>query len=142
MIRYRSISRNTKSVTNSLTRAVLDLLAANHCLAWRQNNAPVPITETDDDGRRVIRGFRRASVRAGVPDIIGVAPDGTVLLVEVKRDRDILSADQRRFMKLAADNRAFVMVVRKIDDLLDLTSDEPQWWRRKWNTLPNWKEIE
>jgi hypothetical protein len=69
--------------------ACLVALAAAGCLVWRQNTGAYRLP----DGRTI-----RYGLCVGSSDIVGIAPDGRFLAVEVKSERGRASEAQERFV--------------------------------------------
>jgi hypothetical protein len=68
---------------------ILIALSQAGCLVWRQNTGAF----RDSDGV-----LRRYGLCVGSSDIIGIAPDGRFLAVEVKNERGRVSEAQERFV--------------------------------------------
>ena len=110
------IDRSPKARTarsNSLVLGCLTALRLAGCVAWRQNNIPVPL----GNGR-----FRRASVQPGIPDILACAPGGRLVAVECKSGTGRLSEGQRLFLTQLVECGALVAVIHRIEDMVELTA--------------------
>jgi hypothetical protein len=85
------------TTANDLTAVALGALTKAGCFVWRQNNVNVR--------GRTFRGLK------GVPDIIGVAPDGRFIGVEIKAEGDRISQPQMDFASavVARGGRCFVL---------------------------------
>ena len=55
----------------------------------------------------------------GVPDILGVLPDGRALLIEVKTARGRVSPHQEKFIQAARAAGALVIVARCVEDVME-----------------------
>lgn len=54
----------------------------------------------------------------GVPDILGVLPNGRFLGIEVKTSKGKVSAHQQSFINAINDNGGLVFVARSVDDVI------------------------
>lgn len=55
----------------------------------------------------------------GVPDILGVLPDGRALLIEVKAARGRVSPHQEKFIQAARATGALAFVARSVEDVME-----------------------
>lgn len=90
--------------TNALTVAVLSFLRLRGCFAWRQNNLRVP--------GRSFNGVK------GIPDVVGVAPDGRFIGVEIKTGTDTQSEAQRAFQSEIERRSARYYVIRNTAEIV------------------------
>lgn len=102
-----------------LQRQVMDWLLASGVFCWRQNNGGVfdPVRKK----------FRRLSkyAKAGIPDIVGILPDGRFLGIELKRPPDgkrrpgtlenMLSDNQKDFIRDASNLGALCFVADSLE---------------------------
>jgi len=91
------------STTSGLTAGVIEILTLHGYTVWR-NNA----------------GKARNNIRLsppGTPDIIGYAPDGRFVGIEIKVGRDKPNPDQLEWREKAHASNCRVCFVRSIDDI-------------------------
>jgi hypothetical protein len=62
----------------------------------------------------------KAVSKSGIPDVIGVSPNGKWICVEIKAGRDVLSRYQFEFMTRMSRRGAIVAVIRNDQDAHDL----------------------
>ena len=89
--------------TGELTTAVMDALTLKGYVVWRNNS-----------------GKARRNVRMappGTPDIIGYAPNGTFVGVEIKAEDDELSDTQRGWLDRAGGCGCYTYVVYSMRDI-------------------------
>lgn len=84
-----------------VTAAIRSVLAAHGIWVWKQWQGPM-------------------SSPRGVSDLIGIAPGGRFLAVEVKTERGRLSAHQERFLEQVRRHGGIAFVARSMDDAIDL----------------------
>lgn len=99
-----------KSEANQLTQAVITLLRLHNYHVWRQGNAPVY------DKRKGV--YRQNTVYKGVPDVIGLTPDGRFIGIEIKVGSDIMSVDQQMFKTDTEARNGIYIEVRTIEDVV------------------------
>lgn len=111
--------RTSKNPTNALTSSVIDWLRWKGIMAWRNNNGAVYDAKIGEY-RRPAKGALK-----GVPDIIGILPDGTFLGVEIKTGKDKLSPEQNDFLNqaiirgaVAFEARSLECVQQRVDNFL------------------------
>lgn len=63
-------------------------------------------------------GRGTSSSAKGVPDILGILPDGTFLGIEVKTKDGRIRPEQDRFIKKATDLGGLCFVARSLDDVI------------------------
>jgi hypothetical protein len=63
-------------------------------------------------------GPRNRPVAKGIPDIIGAAPDGKMIAIEVKAEDGIVSEMQERFHAELFRNHVRVIVAKSLDDVM------------------------
>lgn len=95
--------------TPILTNAVIEHLTWMGCFLWRTNSTGV---YDQSIGR-----FRKSHSIKGVSDILGVAPNGQFLGIEIKTGTDRLSEDQKRFRSLIESKKGIYWVVKNYVDL-------------------------
>lgn len=101
--------------TNETTRDILKFLFTVGVFAWRHNVLPIPLPGG---------GFRPGG-KSGIPDIIGVLPDGGRFFgCEIKTGRDKLRPEQEGFHTTARKLGAVILVVKDFNDFLE-----------QWNTI-------
>lgn len=98
------------SPTNSLTKAVIELLQLLGCVAWRQNNGGVW-----DPTRQV---FRAGSSTPGISDILGYhRPTGRFVAVEIKTNSDTLTDAQTAFLDQVRHAGGFAVEARSVEQV-------------------------
>lgn len=107
------------SVTNDLTRFILDDLFSRGIWAWREDTVGIPLQGG---------GFRPAG-KKGKPDVMGYCPSGRGLCIEVKTGKDRLRPEQVGFQANCQRFNVFFLVVHDKDDysnqLLELIRSYP-----------------
>jgi len=88
---------------NELTKSVLTLLAYNNIFAWRQNNGGVYDPST--------KRYRANSSMSGVPDIIGILPDGKFLGIEIKSPKGKQTESQNLFELKCIESKGVYILV-------------------------------
>ena len=63
-------------------------------------------------------GPRNRPVVPGMPDIVGVLSDGSMIAIEVKSEGGKLSKQQEQFHEQLLDHNVRVIVARSIDDII------------------------
>ena len=90
---------------NEVQNSILDLLSYQGIKAWR-NNSISPFDKASQKYRRKSKWDIN-----GVPDILGILPDGKFLGIEVKKDSSSKpSPDQKNFIMEAVGLNAVVFV--------------------------------
>jgi len=95
-----------------LIRATLIFLRSQGCFVDRMNSGAVRLP-----GRGGRERFLRFGGRPGIPDIVGVGPDGRYIGVEVKRGRAPISPAQAAFHAEIRQRGGFVAVVHSPQEL-------------------------
>jgi hypothetical protein len=117
--------RDKPSPTNSLTKAVIELLQLRGFTAWRQNNGAVYDAS--------FGGYRAGSVIPGISDVLGYhRATGRFAAVEIKIGKDVLSPEQTAFLAdviaaggFACEGRSLAQVDAELTTYLDsLTPSE------------------
>lgn len=90
---------------SDLQTQILNYLREKGVFCWKQNSSGV-------------RG-RKAPIR-GIPDILGVLPDGRFLGVEVKKPGGKPSAEQVEFIQRIIQNQGVALIIYKFSDILQL----------------------
>ncbi len=90
-------------------RAVLEYLAWRKIFAWRNQTTGIY------DPRRGV--FRAGQTLRGVPDVLGILPDGRFLGVEVKRPGKHLEPHQQEFQTRATALKAVCVCVHSAAEL-------------------------
>ena len=101
-----ALARAKTQTETQIVRAILDYLAANRIMAWRNNTGAA----MNPAGRLVRFGT------PGMPDIAGVLPGGRALFLEVKARHGQLNPHQQRMISWLLATGALVAVVRSIED--------------------------
>lgn len=105
-----------KSEANRLTTAIINYLGYKGIFAWRNNN-----TGVYDPVKKVFR--RNPAQLNGVSDIIGVAPNGKFIGVEVKIGSDKQSDFQKRFEAEIKERNGVYLVAKNLDDVTKYFGD-------------------
>jgi len=95
----------------TLMHEIMIALSEAGCMVWRNNTGAL----ADKYGRPVKFGLCRGS-----SDIIGIAPDGRFLAVEVKTKTGRTTKDQENFIWRVQYCGGIAGVVRSVQDALDL----------------------
>lgn len=99
-----------------IMRSIMLALSGAGCLVWRnnvgtlKNAAGIPI---------------KFGLCVGSSDLIGVAPDGRFLAVEVKTEKGRIRPDQIRFIEAVKAKGAIAGIARCPQDALDLIAQKP-----------------
>lgn len=96
---------------SELKSEVIRLLKLKGIFCWNNRNVGVYNPKT---GKYIPSPVR------GVPDIIGVLPNGRMIAIEVKTRRGQLTVYQKEFLMQLEHNNALVGVVRSIEDVVKL----------------------
>ena len=94
-----------------ILNACLMALSKAGCLVWRNNTGALQ----DKNGRWVSFGLCKGSA-----DIIGIAPDGRFLAVEVKAPGGKVSLDQQKFVLAVQLAGGLAGVARSADEALSI----------------------
>lgn len=99
-----------KELEKDIQKKILIWLGLKGIFAWTNKTQG-----TFDPVRRV---FRTSNQLKGVPDILGVLPDGRFLGIEVKRKGGIVSPEQSAFIGKASRLGALCFVAYSVDDVI------------------------
>ena len=102
-----ALARAKAQTETQIVRAILDYLAANRIMAWRNNTGAA----MNPAGRLVRFGT------PGMPDIAGVLPGGRALFLEVKRRHGRVSPEQDRMRTRLVEAGALVSIVHGIAEV-------------------------
>ena len=94
---------------------IMIALASAVCLIWRQNTGVLP----DENGRPIKFGLC-----VGSSDLIGVAPDGRFLAIEVKSAIGQPTDAQNRFIDAVRAKGGRAGIARCADDALKIAFDD------------------
>lgn len=95
---------------------ILDYLKIKGCYVWRNNTgAFVRNYYNMREGRWKETYFR--SGQRGLPDILGVAPDGKLIAIEVKSATGKVSPEQKTTLQEMANRGAWAFVARSLLDV-------------------------
>ena len=97
----------------NIQAACLLALSQAGCLVWRQN------TGAYRDGSGVLR---RYGLCVGSADIVGIAPDGRFLAVEVKADKGRVTDAQRLFIEAVQRAGGRAGIARSPDDAVRIAT--------------------
>lgn len=95
---------------NHVKNAILEWLYYKKIFCWRQNSMGVY-----DKDKGIYRKARGKFAINGVPDIIGVLPDGKFLGVEVKKPTGKVSANQRVFKANVDKNKGVSIIAYSLE---------------------------
>lgn len=103
----------TKLLESEIQGVILQFLRLKGIWCWRQNTMGFYDTKL-----RKYRTAGKFSIK-GVPDILGILPDGKFLGIEVKRPKSKrnLSSDQLRFQKEILDRKGICFVATCLEDV-------------------------
>lgn len=99
-----------KELEKDIQKKILIWLGLKGIFAWTNKTQG-----TFDPIRKV---FRTSNQLKGVPDILGVLPDGRFLGIEVKRKGGIVSPEQSAFIGKASRLGALCFVAYSVDDVI------------------------
>ena len=110
-----------------IQNSILIALSQAGCTVWRVETAGAWVgRQIHKDGNTVTlasaRMFTTGLVKGG-SDIIGIAPDGRFLAVEVKTARGRVSPEQQRFIDAVNKAGGIAGVARSVQDALSLLSE-------------------
>ena len=94
-----------------LMHRVMLALSDAGCLIWRNNTGSVKTT----DGR-----FVKFGLCVGSADLIGIAPGGRFLAVEIKTATGRATTEQQRFINAVLTRGGIAGIVRSPDEALEL----------------------
>ncbi len=114
----------TQSET-TLQRHIQLALSAAGCTVWRNETAQAWLGRNVGANRRGevrLTGARqiRCGLCVGSSDLVGIAPDGRFLAVEVKRPQGRVTAEQRRFVDAVIAAGGIAGIARSVDEALAL----------------------
>lgn len=96
-------------VEKDVLRQVRDWLEARRFLYWRNNS----------QATRVAGGVRAKSSNSGIPDIMGVFPNGHLFAIETKRARGgKTSMEQDVWCEELEKNHVIYVLARSVDDVI------------------------
>jgi hypothetical protein len=98
--------------TPILTNACIEHLNWMGCFLWRTNSTGI----YDQTAGR----FRKSHSIKGVPDILGLGPNGQFIGIEIKSGTDRLSEDQKKFRDFTLKKKGIYWVVKNYTDLQEL----------------------
>ena len=64
------------------------------------------------------KGHAMAKESVGVPDIVGVAPDGKFIGIEVKKPGGVVSDEQRKWLADIERSKGIAIIAFSVDDVL------------------------
>ena len=105
-----------KRTHGDLVNACLTVLAAYRVFAWKNATGMLPV------GKRMVRFGKKGS-----SDILGAMPGGTIIAVECKVGRDVLSDDQIQFL---SDIQCIGGVGLEVRDTVDSLAAFLKGWKR------------
>lgn len=102
-------------------------LTREGCTVWRNETATAWVGKVvaQRDGHVVLDAARRmqAGLCKGSADLVGFAPDGRFLAVEVKTATGRLSTEQRAYIDAVARGGGIAYVARSVDDAIKQLRD-------------------
>jgi hypothetical protein len=109
--------RKSKKASNphtELVNATCDFLLDQGYFVWQNKS-----TGTFDPYRKYFLkvGYSHGRIK-GVPDILGVLPDGRLLAIEIKTGTGKLSPEQREFIRKAEIRGAIAFMARSLEDVV------------------------
>lgn len=108
----------------TLTKHILLALSQAGCTVWRQETAGAWVGKVVyQQGQEVTLRHARHIVFGlcvGSADVIGIAPDGQFLAVEVKLPRGRVSHEQRQFLDAVTAAGGVAGVARSVEDAVGL----------------------
>lgn len=104
-----------KSEAN-IQNAILVALSEAGCVVWRQNTGAY---KCDKTGRLI-----RYGLCVGSSDIIGIAPDGRFLAIEVKRVGGAVRKGQPEFIRAVRRTGGLAGIARSVEDAMRIVRGE------------------
>jgi hypothetical protein len=95
---------------------ILDYLRLKGCYVWRNNTGAFVRNYYSMKEARWKETFFRSGQR-GLPDIIGIAPDGKFIGIEVKTQTGKVSPEQKVTLQTMANLGAWAFVARSLEDV-------------------------
>lgn len=95
----------------SLIKPCIDLLTLRGCFVWRQNAGGMKATYKGRDR------FIRFSHQEGISDIIGIAPDGRFIAVELKVGKNKPTDAQATFLAEVKARGGIAIVAYSVEEL-------------------------
>lgn len=112
---------------SDIQSSIMIALSKAGCTVWRQNVGTgwQGKMQRLSSGSVVIHDPRplNAGLCVGSSDIIGIAPDGRFIAVEVKSKSGRVSVEQQRFINAVRRKGGIAGVARSVEDALMLLSD-------------------
>lgn len=91
--------------------AILDYLAARRILAFRVNSGNLLLQNADGSSRRIKLAPK------GTADIIGIAPGGRFMAIEVKDRKGKQTPEQLEFEKKVIEAGGYYLLARSVEDV-------------------------
>lgn len=98
-----------------IEKSILEYLSLKGVFAWKNKNGA-----TYDPTRKA---FRRNTTLKGIADILGILPCGTFLAIEVKRDKQYPTKEQKEFLINVNRMDGIGFVARSVKDVQDRLID-------------------
>lgn len=95
---------------------ILDYLRTRGCYVWRNNSGAFVRNYYSMREAKWKETFFRSGQK-GLPDILGVAPDGKLIAIEVKTTTGKVSPEQKETLQEMANRGAWAFVARSLDDV-------------------------
>ena len=105
-------NKNPRLSESDIQTLILAWLLTQKFFVWRNKSEGTfdPLT-----GRR--RAMNQVGAKKGVPDILGILPDGRFLAIEVKTQTGKVSPEQGDFIRQANTLGGLALVARSLDDV-------------------------
>ena len=100
-----------KRTEQSLIKPTIDLLTMLGCCVWRQNAGGMKATYQGKNR------FIKFSHREGISDIIGIAPDGRFIAVELKVGKNKTTERQEEFLAEVRQRGGIAIVAYDLDEV-------------------------
>lgn len=104
--------KSSRLSESDIQTLILAWLLTQKFFVWRNKSEGTfdPLT-----GKR--RAMNQVGAKKGVPDILGILPDGRFLAIEVKTQTGKVSAEQGDFIRQANTLGGLALVARSLDDV-------------------------
>ena len=96
-----------------IQKAIIEYLNASGFWVWRNNTGAMVL-----EGKNGKKRFFRAGF-PGISDIIGIAPDGRFVAIEVKRKGGKVTQNQQAFLNAVRGMGAYGIVAYSLDDAME-----------------------
>jgi hypothetical protein len=101
-----------KLLEKDIQKAILDYLQnIKHIYCW--------VNKTTGTWDNQLKIYRKGTTFKGVPDILGILPDGKFLGIEVKKKGNYPSPEQKEFIKNINERNGVAFVAYSVDDVIE-----------------------